>query len=303
MTGLRSPDTLLLQTPLGLLMRSAADRAKVDHGLEIDAERDVAGASAFRLQPTPSGHWVAHHLPGMRADVVTDPTRWIADGKPYHFSITDRSRRYLPIRFRAPLPRRSSLVWPGWAGVDRERIAPLLPPGSAASFVPDYMPVFPSVAASGSRATARVLAHIAIRETGGATRPACWALMTVSFGTDVIGLGLSDARGAIVVNFGYPPMPTPTPAEAAAGRDNVSWPVRIRIYCTELGDPEKPDDPPPDFADIIAQLATPPRVAMRTILGSQPALGDQTLVMGETLILRTRRSSTQFASSLFLKPA
>jgi hypothetical protein len=166
------------------------------------------------------------------------------------------------------------------------------------------MPLFPSVAAGGSNASARLFAHLAIRETGGAAfRDAAWALMTVSFGSTVVGIGLSDARGAIMASFAYPPMPSQTPAEAAAGRDTVTWPVRVRIYCTELSAPADDKNSPPDFAAIIAQLAAPPRVAMATIMGGQPALGDQTLTLGQPLVLRTKLSGNQFASSLFLKPA
>lgn len=302
MTNIKVLETQLHMVPLALLLRNAADRGTVGEGLEIKASRSIKGASKFDLIPTPSGHWVAHKLRGTTVEVAEDPSRWTTDGKLYDFSVEDPDRRFLPMRFKAPLPRRNALVWPGWAGVNRSRIAPLLPPGSGASFVPDYLPVFPSSSAPTSRATARIIAHMAVRETGGATRSACWALMTVSFASKVIGLGLSDGRGAISVSFGYPPMPTPTPAEAAAGRDAVTWDVKVRVYSTDLGDPNKPDDPPPDFADIIAQLAKPPRFVMGSIAGSQPALPDQKLTLGQPLILRTKTSTTQFASSLFMKP-
>lgn len=303
MSSLRSPDTIILPVPLALMLRSAADRKPVGEGLRVRAELASGASRPFDLQTVPSGYWAAHQIPGIPADVALDPSRWVADGALYNFNVEDENGRYLPMRFSAPLPRRNALIWPGWAGLDRGRLAPLLPPASGASFVPDYLTLFPSSSAGGSQATARVLAHLAVRETGGATRSACWAMMSVSFGSTVVGLGMSDARGAISVHFAYPPMPAPTPAEAAAGRENVSWPVQIRVYCSELGDPDLPDDPPPDFASIIAQLETTPRVAMATIMGMQPPLGDQTLMLGQPLVLRTAVSGGQFAPSLFLKPA
>lgn len=303
MTALRILDRVNYSVPLGLLVRSASDRQKVGDGLTIRATNRINPARSFQLMSTPSGHWAAHLLPGTDAEVANNPALWEARAKPYRFDIGDSIGRYLPLRFDAPLPKRGSLVWPGWAGVNRSRIAPLLPPGSGASFVPDYLPLFPSVASSGSTGSARILAHLAVREIGGTTRDAAWALMTISFGSTVVGLGLADARGAITVGFGYPPMPSQTPAAAVLGRETVTWPVRARIYYSALGDPQNPDAPPPDFADIIAQLATTPRVAMATIMGGQPALGDQTLTLGQTLVLRTRLLGNQFASSLFLKPA
>lgn len=302
MSQLNSPDKILLCVPVGLRIRSAADRVPVRVGLQVSAEHATNNRRKFDLLPTPSGFWTAHQLPGTSAELADDPVRWPAEAKPYKFSVVDNSRQYLPMRFRAPLPKRNALVWPGWAGVNRDRIAPLLPPGSASDFEPDYLPLFPSSSAGGSSATARVFAHLAVRHSVTDLRPACWALITISFGTKVIGIGMSDGRGAAMINFAYPTMPTPTPAEAAAGRSNVRWQVRADIYSTGLGNPENPDDPPPDFAQIIAQLATPPRVAMSTTQGPQPPLGEQTLALSEPLILRSRISPTQFASSLFLKP-
>jgi hypothetical protein len=304
MSGVRVLERVTHAVPLGLLLRSAAGLDKVGDGLDIRAAGTANLARHFMLGSTPSAHWTAHVLPGTKADVAADPANWPTNALPYRFSISDRTSRYLPLRFDAPLPKRGSLVWPGWAGVNRGRIAPLLPPGSGASFVPDYMPLFPTVAAGGSNARARIIAHLAIRQTGGAViRDAAWALMTVSFGSTVVGIGLSDARGAIMASFGYPPMPSQTPAEAVLGRETVNWPVRVRIYCSELSSPVDDVNAPPDFAAIIAQLATVPRVAMSTIMGGQPALGDQTLTLGQPLVLRTRLSGNQFASSLFLKPA
>lgn len=304
MSGVRVLERVTHAVPLGLMLRSATNLNRLTDNLDVRAASLANLARHFSLGATPSGHWAAHVLHGTGADLAADSASWQANAKPYRFSITDRSGRYLPMRFEAPLPKRGSLVWPGWGGVDRSRIAPLLPPGSGASFVPDYMPLFPSVAAGGSNASARVFAHLAIRETGGVIiRDAVWALMTISFGSTVVGIGLSDARGAIMASFGYPPMPSQTPAQAVLGREAVTWPVRVRVYCSELSAPAGDANAPPDFAAIIAQLATTPRVAMSTIMGAQPALGDQTLTLGQPLVLRTRLSGNQFASSLFLKPA
>ena len=304
MSAVRVLEKVTHAVPLGLVLRGAANLKKVGDGLDVRAASKANLARHFALSPTPSGHWAAHVLPGTGADLAANPANWQASAKPYRFSVADQNGRFLPMRFEAPLPKRGSLVWPGWAGVNRPRIAPLLPPGSGASFVPDYMPLFPSVAAGGSSASARLFAHLATREAGGAViRDAAWALMTVSFGTNVVGIGLSDARGAIMASFAYPPMPSQTPAEAVAGREAVTWPVRVRIYCTGLSAPADDENSPPDFAAIIAQLATTPRVAMSTVIGAQPALGDQTLTLGQPLVLRTRLSGNQFASSLFLKPA
>jgi hypothetical protein len=57
----------------------------------------------------------------------------------------------------------------------------------------------------------------------------------------------------------------------------------------------------PELPAILAQLDHAPLRALATIMGAQPALPDQELVLGRTLVLRTAIAGGQVSSSLFLK--
>ena len=296
-------DTVTLPLPAGMRLRSAADRRIVDSALEIDAVSAVGLRRPVRLRKVPSGHWVAHLLPGLSAAVAADPESWGAAASPYRIAVSDPAGQFLPLRLNAALPARGALRWSGWAGWNgtrRNRAKPILPPGANAATVPDYLPLFPAAGWTTEPGLADVRAQLAIRETGGELRNAGWAAVTIGLGNSVLGLGIADGDGRVVVAFPYPAMPEQTPVEAAQGRPEIAWDVRVRVYCRELAADLGPGEIP-ELQTILAQLDGPPSHAMATIMGAQPQLSDQELVLGRTLVLRTALSGGKLSSSLFLK--
>jgi len=298
-------DTVTLAVPAGMLLRSAADRRVVGAGLAIDAVPESGSRRPVRLAPVPSGRWVAHLLPGIPVEVANDPDDWEDTARPFRVAASDTEGRFLPLRFSAPFPARGTVRWPGWSGWNatrRSRARPILPPDADASTTPDYLPLFPGPGWAPEPGLADVRAQLAIRETGGALRSAAWAIATIGLGTTVIGLGVADGDGRLVVAFPYPPMPAQTPVEAAQGRMEIAWDVRVRLYCRELAAELEPGEIP-ELQDILAQLGDQPLRAMATIMGSQPQLPDQPLILGRTLVLRTALAGGKLSSSLFLKSA
>ncbi|MBP6435121.1 MAG: hypothetical protein KA292_10710 [Sphingorhabdus sp.] len=298
-----SPDSVVLPLPVGLSLRSVATRKRVGDELTINVTRAGRKQPSFLLKPVPSGHWVSHQLPGFERDVLHRPADWVAQARGYRFEVDDPAGRYLPIRFEAPLPARKAVVWPGWRGwgaTQRSRAAPVFPADAGASYIPDYLPLFSAPGARPENGMAQVRAQLAIRETGGATRNAGWAAVTVGLGTRVIGLGIADAEGRVCVSFPYPALPQQSTAEAADGREQIVWDVRVRVYCSELT-AALSDGEVPELGRIFRQLAGTPLRAMATIMGSQPALPDQKLSLGQPPILRTALAAGAISSTLFLK--
>jgi hypothetical protein len=256
-----------------------------------------------RFGAVPSGHWVAHALPGVRMALVDNPAAWAGSALSYRVAVTDPSGRFLPLRFSTGFPARGAVRWngwSGWSGARRNRARPILPPNAGPATMPDYLPLFPAPRWSPEPGLADVRAQLAIRETGGALRNAGWAVATIGFGNTVIGMGVADGEGRLVVAFPYPAMPAQTPGEAAQGRPRIAWDVQVRIYCRELAAGAEPDDVP-ELPEILAQLDDPPLRALATIMGAQPPLPDQELVLGRTLVLRTELSGGKPSSSLFLR--
>jgi len=293
--ALVSPDRFVRHVPLGFAFRDASDLGMVADGLRI---RIFDAARPFRqavLSPTPSGTWMSPQLPGLGFDLAQTPADWPAKARSFTVSVDDPFRRFLPMRFEAALPVRGRFIWPAWAGFDQAKIAPLLSADAPASYKPDYLPLFPSIAraAPGPRSTVR--AQLAERQPDGSDRPASWAAMTVSVNGRIIALGIAGANGSIAAVGAYPALPTQTPAEAVKGRAEVTWNAEIAVYWDELtGDL-------PDLSAILGQLSNPPRVALKQLNKTDP-LPAQPLTLGRPLTLVSRKSANVRLSTLYLKP-
>jgi hypothetical protein len=290
-----SPDKFVRHVPLGFVFRDASDRSLVADGLDIavvDAARPWRKAM---LGVTASGTWMTPRLPGLDAVLAEQPADWPANVRGFEVRVEDRLGRFLPARFAADLPVRGRFAWPSWSGFNQARIRPLLPDDPPAAFAPDYLPLFPSIARTAPGPRTMVRAQLAIRQADGSDLPASWAAMTVSVSNRIIALGVAGASGAIVASGAYPPLPSQTAAEAAAGRTEVSWQAKIRVYHGALA------GAPPELSAILGQLSGPARRALADLSAGEPELPPQTLTLGRPLTLATMKTATERFSSLYLK--
>ncbi len=297
---LRSPDTVTLRAPLVLQVRDISDLSLVSDDLLVTAAETRPGGRHFSLAITPGGNWSAPTVPGLRPATAANPALWPAAAQPFEIRINDPRRRYLPVRLVTSLPAEASIAWPGFAALPAGVAAALVPAGRPAGYKPDFVPLFPGIARVAPGARAEVRAHLAIASAGVPAGNAGFAVMTVSIGGSVRGVGIADGDGAILVSFPYPLLPTPTPAARAAGTTRIEWPVSIAVYGGRLA--AAADGAPPLLADILAQLnRTPSRALAR--LGTNTRLPDQLLSVGQPLVLRSARAAPAKPSSLFLVPA
>jgi hypothetical protein len=296
-------DTVKLAMPVGLSVRGLPYKKRVIDGLEIRVSPTGSRRPEFALTAAPSGHWVSHQMPGADWNLLADPGRWEAEAQNHRFEISDPLDRYLPLRFDAPLPAKKAVIWPGWRGwtsAQRSRIASLLPKDAGASYIPDYLPLFLTPGATTVQGAAHVRAQLITRDAGGITGSAGWAVVTIGIGSKVIGLGIAASDGRVLISFPYPLLPDADSGAAALGRQKIEWNVRIRVYCDQLTVTLGADETP-DLGQIFDQMDQTPMRALATIRGPQPALPDQLLTLGETLILRTKLMDGSLSPNLFLK--
>jgi hypothetical protein len=283
-----------------LQLRDVSDLSLVRDDLKVTATETRPNGARFPLAVTPGGTWSAPLVPGVRPATAADPTLWPAAAQPFEIRVCDPRRRYLPLRLVTSLPAAVPIGWPGFAGLPAAIRPAVLPAGRPPAYTPDFVPMFPDIARVAPGARAEVRAHLAIADAGVPAGNAGFAVMTVSIGGIVRGLGVADADGAILVSFAYPLLPTPTPAARAAGTTRIEWPVRIAVYCGRLA--AAADGAPPLLPDILAQLnRTPSRVLAR--LGSNTRLPEQILRVAQPLMLRSARTAPAKPSSLFIVPA
>lgn len=292
-------DLVELRVPLGVRLRDSATGGLVGTGLTVGVERKVDVARRYVLDPTPSGHWVNQDILGEFRSIADNPASWAANSRDYRFAVDDPARQFLPLRLVAKLPVNGTLVWPDWPNLTPAAYGPLMPAGAAQGFKPPYLPLFPT-SSYNAGPLARVHAHLALREpVSGELTNAAWALVTVTQGITLVGIGLADAGGAVGVFFPYPLLPDLTPQQKTQGRATPSWDVSVAVYCDALG---KPDDPTvvPDLKELLTQLTKPARLALKTTANALPPLGVLKLEMGKPLVLRSESPPGTPKSSLYL---
>jgi hypothetical protein len=272
----------------------------VSDDLLVTATETRPAGRRMALVATAGGIWSAPNVPGLRPLVAADPALWPTNAQTFEIRIDDPRRRYLPMRMIARLPAEAAISWPGFDALPAGVSPALRPARSPAGYRPDFVPLFPGVARVAPGARAEVRAHLAIASAGMPAGNAGFAVMTVSIGGIIRGVGVADGDGAILVSFPYPLLPTPTPAARSAGTTRIEWPVRIAVYCGRLN--AQSDGGPPLLPDILAQLSRTPSLVLAR-LGSRTSLPEQTLSVGQPLLLRSARAAPAKPSSLFIVPA
>lgn len=297
---LHSVDIATLRAPVALRLRDASDLSLVSNDLLVTATETLSGHRSIPLQVTPSGTWTATRLSGISPADIADPARWPSVAQPTEIQVRDHRNRYLPMRMVADLPAEAAIGWPDFANLPIRVTSALLPAGRPAGYKPDFVPLFPRNSRVSPGGRAEVRAHLAIANAGQPAGNASFSVMTVSINRIVRGVGVADGDGVILVSFPYPLLPTPTAAVRVAGTTRFEWNVNVAVYCGQL--PVPADGVPPRLNEILAQLnRTPSRLLAR--LGRSTPLPEQTLRVGQPLVLRSARASPAKPSSLFLIPA
>ena len=249
--------------------------------LMASAAADAAAIAAPRaLTRAGGGAHVAHSLPGLALPPIqpshfTGPSP-LPPPRPYRLRLDDSNARFLPFTARVTAPAQNAAAWPGWAVLDT--LLPASLRASARALLGDgrRWPLFSAPGRANPGGLAEIRCNLVARDAA-APIPA-WVLIGVEHNARLIGLGLSDARGAAVIHCPYPPLPAATPIPPPG----FAWPVRIRAWSRRL-----PATVLPDLATIFGQFAAPAQLFAR--IGPNTVLPVQQLRPGQPLSLRTTR--------------
>lgn len=262
-----------------------------------------------RAEPTRSGAYVAHRVPGLAAfenQVATDAELWApAPSSPptpqalqaCRVQVRDPLGRFLPLDFDADLPTRGWFSWLApWLSPPQALPWPVPRPGVAGSppeAMVQHVPLF-SAPSRPVPATQAVL-YAQLLDSG-SRMPAAWTLLAVSIEGRRTGLGLSDAQGRVGVMFPYPEPPRQQLASPPEARDDFSWPLALQAF----GTPPSPlGATVPDHADLatVMEQLNQPRAVIESLLSpSLPLRLDYRV----PLTLRTAAAPPADASFLFL---
>lgn len=309
-------DIVQRNVALGLRFWDLAAATSLVDGLVVEVFPRANPHARRHALPNPSGVYVAHALAGLRAfechetrddDPVDEPWRAAHEGSPplaaaYRIEVRDPRGRFLPITFDADLPARGLLSWLApWLSPPQPVALPGASPSSPQVLL-DRIPLF----SAPSRPTPEPLAVVRaqMREAIGG-RVAAWALLGVEIDGEVVGLGMADREGRVVVHFPYPEPPRTPLSSPPEARSDFRWSVGLTAYASPSPSSSSPPVPAsevpeiPDLADVLAQLASP-RAVVDGLLSPVPP---RRLEYRVPMTARTEGQPEADASWLLVSPA
>ena len=222
----------------------------------------LAGSSTFAFRD----------LPGLRGFELAvgsdDPWASPLPLRPFVVDVTDGSGRFLPSRFTVGVPH---------AGI-------FSPDCLLADMAVGAVPLFSAAGREPPGVKVKVRAELwdLLAEA-----PAAWALVEARVGGTLIGRGVSDEKGKVVVMGPYPAPPASpfdSPPSAPRPLTSQTWTVTLAAWYT----PARPDPAVPDLCAVLGQgpatlWADPARAA---------AFPGATLTFGRDLVARSTDPST-----------
>lgn len=252
--------------PMGVKFWDVSTGSHVTSGLRVTAYPGTHHLQATHAFPNRSGAYVLHRAWGMREFELGVRGGPFPETAPptqrFTIVVNDEERRFLPVRFEADLPTVGLFRWT----MSGER-TPLDPPDGS---VPLYTSI-PRTAPAGM-AVLRAELHETLDEVVNGVRvvrPARWAMLEARFDGRLLGRGIADERGRIVLIFAYPRPQNPisgssgsplTPGATRTPFLDQEWTIQLQAFYqpTVLLSPLSPIEPRsdlniPKLNDIFAQ--------------------------------------------------
>jgi hypothetical protein len=256
-------DRLVLPAPFGVLFRDSFDGRVVKGGLRVQL-RDVLSGHTQWLASNGHGVFSAPSVRGWRG--TEDEEDSPAFTRSYHLSVVDEEQRFLPLVLQCRLPTRGLL--------DPE-------PGSASPAPREpAVPLFSAPTRQLPAGGGVVRAELRRASSGG---PAAWARLEVWHEDVLLGEGVADALGRLLVPCRLPPPREPpllgSPPSGPEGFERSCWDVQLRAWW----DAALAEAAAPDLARLRAQPEVP---LLRDDASPAAALPPQQLRAGQTLVAR-----------------
>jgi hypothetical protein len=292
--------------PLGVRFWDAATRRYIVD-LTVAAVSLARPGRLLRLSVNPSGVYVLQGVPGLRDFEFGegDEAFWsqMPPPVPYVLAVSDPQRRFLPFSVEVDVPTQGVFRWA--CGPQAS------PPEPGSSDIPLF-------SAMGRRAPEGLAAIYAELFDPLADQPAAWAVLEIAYEGAVLGRGIADANGRVLVLVAYPPpvdfLPL-SPVSTGAAHWQQEWTLGVRVgYAPDvfagvgsLGSPSVSPLPGraregvPELCAALSQLDLAParvwRDAARTALLTEAALR-----FGHDLVLRSSDAG-KLLPRLFVAPA
>ncbi|HEY0004491.1 MAG TPA: hypothetical protein VGB17_06740 [Pyrinomonadaceae bacterium] len=299
-----------LIAPLGVRFWDVAFGAYVRGGLTVSAYPAGDPSGATDAMPNRSGTYVLHHAKGLREFEMglskvefteTTPERWR-----FTVEVRDLERRFVPVAFEAWLPFKGFFRW---QATTLER-TPLDPPDELS------IPLYSSIqrgAPAGMAVLRLELYEASASETESETdeersrKPAAWAMLEARSGGRLLGRGLADEQGRMMLVFAYPsPQNTSNPVGSAPGSFSAGlpflkqeWTIELQAYYGPdalLSPPSPPSPPGSPPSSVVAGSQLPD---LSRLLDQPPA----DLFLDEAQMETVTEVSLMYGPNFFVHPS
>ena len=279
-------ERLTLVAPLGIRFWDLVSDTPIGTELTVTAYPRNNPAQRVPVIANRSGIYMAAHLPGLREPEqgAGDAGYWQrpAARRPFVVEVKDRLRRFQPFQFAIDLPA-SGLVTLDCAF----RASPLASPPAGMPRVPLYST--PMRAAPGGMAVLRA-SLCDVRDARNVV-PAAWVLLEARQADRLLGQGIADAKGQIVLMFPWPEPQVPGPP-----LQQQTWTIQVTAAYAPLR-------PVPTLPDLCAVLNQPPATLWADSDLHTP-LTQVVLPFGQETVLRSRHAGDgSLLSELLVTPA
>lgn len=269
-------DRVVRSAPLGVQFRDVLDRRVVADGLRVDLLDAQRPSKPLRLHASPSGVFVAHALPGMNGFDGVEVASPGGMPNRYSLSVRDTMGRYIDASITLDPPG-DGLFEPA-----------CLHASPSADDTAPHVPLYSAAARPLPAALAVVRADLRLASNPG--RAASWARIELWLGSVLLGTGVADADGSLLLLCPLPAPREPTRrASPPAGFERMAWDVSLRAHWH----PAHRADSVPDLCDLHAQ----PEVTLLEALAPATPLGTLQLRADEPLIAATTDSSFLFVAA------
>jgi hypothetical protein len=263
-------------TPFGIRFWDPALETQVSDSLRVVAYPDRYPSQGTPAQPTGSGVYAFHHLPGLAArEYPVEPAPSPSPQRRFTIRVSDPRGRFLPVAFEEDLPS------PGIYPTNLLCASPSLPPPGFYLF---------SAPARETPASLAVVRAQLEDDSGASPAPAAFAVVEVEAPGPTRHYGLADERGCVLVLFPYPSFDlAPGAAASPPPPGPLHWPVQIRLRWQPEALRFPAGGATPDLRSVLCQGPASPVLAA----ASPPAAQlDVDLVFGEALVLKDPGLST-----------
>jgi len=282
--GVRVMERLTRVAPFGVRFWDPLTQTAVAEGLRVVLHPAGQPGRGVTTRTNGSGVHVLHDAPGLARAAwgEGDEAYWSHPPQTaqYRGEVSDLLGRFHPVSFAVQLPFRG-LFLPACAAQS--------PPGPAGG-----IELFSTASRALPGALAVVRAELSSMVLGA---PAAWALLTAEYRGEVLGRGVADRQGRVVLAFPFPEperrprrSPPETASPPAESATLMQWEVQLRVHFSAL----LASQPVPDYCDLLSQ--PPARLLVHT---SPPEeLAATAIALGQEFVYPAPR-----VSRLFVAPA